>query len=216
MNNRSLNTSLFFVALIGASLNTSAATFDITGIFTQYAPDNSIVTSSSAIGIYDDVSGVMNLSGSAEIIGAWSADGDIVTVPGTYSMDTGISGLITGIEVGTDQWFGPLFFDWGASTNIDGALVWNVTVNPDSSISLLSTDVISDLFPTGSGVPGHPSISGPTLGFAYSVDLLLTPTAVPVPAAFWLFGSGLLGLLGASRRKKLNSLIDDSFGSRSP
>ena len=28
------------------------------------------------------------------------------------------------------------------------------------------------------------------------------PSAVPVPAAVWLFGSGLLGLLGISRRKK--------------
>ena len=27
-------------------------------------------------------------------------------------------------------------------------------------------------------------------------------TAVPVPAAVWLFGSGLLGLIGISRRKK--------------
>jgi hypothetical protein len=25
---------------------------------------------------------------------------------------------------------------------------------------------------------------------------------VPVPAAFWLFGSGLLGLVGMARRKK--------------
>jgi hypothetical protein len=27
-------------------------------------------------------------------------------------------------------------------------------------------------------------------------------SAVPVPAAVWLFGSGLLGLVGISRRKK--------------
>lgn len=29
-----------------------------------------------------------------------------------------------------------------------------------------------------------------------------SPAAVPVPAALWLFGSGLLGLLGIARRKK--------------
>ena len=29
-----------------------------------------------------------------------------------------------------------------------------------------------------------------------------TPAAVPVPAAIWLFGSGLLGLVGIARRKK--------------
>mgnify|MGYP001814617704 CR=1 FL=1 len=32
---------------------------------------------------------------------------------------------------------------------------------------------------------------------------LLSIEAVPVPAAFWLFGSGLLGLVGLARRKKL-------------
>jgi hypothetical protein len=30
------------------------------------------------------------------------------------------------------------------------------------------------------------------------------PTAVPVPAAFWLFGSGLLGMVGVSRRRSAN------------
>ena len=31
----------------------------------------------------------------------------------------------------------------------------------------------------------------------------LQPTVVPVPAAVWLFGSGLLGLVGIARRKKV-------------
>jgi len=32
--------------------------------------------------------------------------------------------------------------------------------------------------------------------------LELTPSAVPIPAAVWLFGSGLLGLVGVMRRRK--------------
>jgi len=42
-------------------------------------------------------------------------------------------------------------------------------------------------------------------GFAnssFSFELSLTPVPVPVPAAVWLFGSGLLGLVGMARRKK--------------
>lgn len=35
-----------------------------------------------------------------------------------------------------------------------------------------------------------------------SVIVSVTPSAVPVPAAVWLFGSGLLGLIGVARRKK--------------
>jgi PEP-CTERM motif len=34
-----------------------------------------------------------------------------------------------------------------------------------------------------------------------AIDGLLTP--VPVPAAVWLFGSGLLGLIGIARKKKV-------------
>jgi hypothetical protein len=35
-----------------------------------------------------------------------------------------------------------------------------------------------------------------------NVEMLVEPPAVPVPAAVWLFGSGLLGLVGVARRKK--------------
>jgi hypothetical protein len=39
-------------------------------------------------------------------------------------------------------------------------------------------------------------------GSGITLDGFYTITAVPVPAAFWLFTSGLLGLIGISRRKK--------------
>ena len=35
-----------------------------------------------------------------------------------------------------------------------------------------------------------------------SVDWQLELTAVPIPAAVWLFGSGLIGLIGVARQKK--------------
>lgn len=35
----------------------------------------------------------------------------------------------------------------------------------------------------------------------YDLDATVTPSAVPVPAAIWLFGSGLLGLIGIARRR---------------
>ena len=39
-------------------------------------------------------------------------------------------------------------------------------------------------------------------GFTASSDGTVTGALVPVPAAVWLFGSGLLGLVGIARRKK--------------
>lgn len=40
------------------------------------------------------------------------------------------------------------------------------------------------------------------IGGAYAVVMTSQPTAVPVPAAAWLLGSGLLGLVGVARRKE--------------
>lgn len=37
--------------------------------------------------------------------------------------------------------------------------------------------------------------------FSSTYSLILTPTTVPVPAAVWLFGSGLLGLIGVARKR---------------
>ncbi len=48
--------------------------------------------------------------------------------------------------------------------------------------------------------------SGGFAGFGYGLHLegtVAAVSAVPVPAAVWLFGSGLLGLAGVARRKKV-------------
>ena len=39
-------------------------------------------------------------------------------------------------------------------------------------------------------------------GAGYNANFNFTAPAVPVPAAVWLFGSGLLGLVGVARRRK--------------
>ena len=38
--------------------------------------------------------------------------------------------------------------------------------------------------------------------FAIDLEQVVPPAEVPVPASVWLFGSGLLGLVGIARRKK--------------
>ena len=78
------------------------------------------------------------------------------------------------------------------------------------------TDV---LFTLGASTPSSASGTEPAwvndtfelYEFGFSSDLLLNPTGaippppgapVPIPPALWLFGSGLLGLVGIARRKK--------------
>lgn len=54
----------------------------------------------------------------------------------------------------------------------------------------------------GDGVMGIPMAQGgPFGGFNWNFSAF-APTAVPVPAAAWLFGTGLMGLAAAARRRK--------------
>lgn len=59
------------------------------------------------------------------------------------------------------------------------------------------------------GIAGSPMIGGPFTGLNVNFDIgsgnsltVLSVSAVPVPAAVWLFGTGLIGLIGIARRKK--------------
>lgn len=59
--------------------------------------------------------------------------------------------------------------------------------------------------PDGDGIMGVPmAAGGPTAGYTWNLNANLSPTPdpIPVPAAVWLFGSGLLGLVGVARRRK--------------
>ena len=58
----------------------------------------------------------------------------------------------------------------------------------DSVMATINTPGISWIYASGEG------------GTAVSIDLIRY-NAVPIPAAVWLFGSGLLGLIGIARKK---------------
>lgn len=79
------------------------------------------------------------------------------------------------------------------------------------SLKSTSTALATDALPTSIDLNDFDSITGAFSSFSlangpagdpifYSIDAL-TLRAIPVPAAVWLFGSGLLGLVGVVRRK---------------
>ena len=83
-------------------------------------------------------------------------------------------------------------FTTGAATNIDGT----THGTPCTSLGGSSYGcVLVTAFQFGSDWGGF-------YGATVSERWKITLTAVPVPAAAWLFGSGLVGLLGIARRKK--------------
>jgi hypothetical protein len=98
----------------------------------------------------------------------------------------------------------------GATLDMSG---WNVTWNGIASIPLTQTGLATMACTAGSSCSDTSSyvldaafhVNG--AGFttvAYTVHLegTVSSTAVPIPAAAWLFGSGLLGLAGVARRRK--------------
>jgi hypothetical protein len=66
--------------------------------------------------------------------------------------------------------------------------------------------MLASMDPDGDGVMGLPmATGGPFAGFNANFNANMSPfpaSSVPVPAAVWLFGSGLLGLAGIARRKQ--------------
>ena len=79
------------------------------------------------------------------------------------------------------------------------------TITPNiGNISVCTTGMTDD------GIGGDPMTSAAFSGFNANFDItsvyfdsfVTAPASVPVPAAVWLFGSGLLGLAGFLRRKR--------------
>ena len=67
-------------------------------------------------------------------------------------------------------------------------------------INMLDTAIMSDIVVKDSNDDVTPFTLSTASGAALFDEL--APSEVPIPPAFWLFGSGLLGLVGIARRKK--------------
>jgi hypothetical protein len=91
---------------------------------------------------------------------------------------------------------------------------FTLAFNANTMLGNLDQMVYGDCAPTGLMAPmmtGNTCMTGHSValvGYAGTMDgtplsLSITPSAVPVPAAVWLFGSGLVGLIGVARRRKL-------------
>jgi hypothetical protein len=103
--------------------------------------------------------------------------------------------------------------DSGITQNAFATFAFNPTDPTQSNLWLTSyadcttNGMMMQICMTGHAGPGHTGGGAPaylglgTMG-AYPSSLSITSTAVPVPAAAWLFGSALMGLFGVGRRQR--------------
>ena len=91
-----------------------------------------------------------------------------------------------------------------------GSGILSVIANPSANWTTYNYSTVADASATGGITLQFNSTCGADPGcFAdFSIDNVqiwadVDVSAVPVPAAVWLFGSGLLGLIGVARRKKV-------------
>jgi len=90
-----------------------------------------------------------------------------------------------------------LYHNWtaGAGVDLTGAQ-WQKTSAVDMTLeNVLEATTNGDSFPSKAFIQKKFTGVGITVG-------LVPPASVPVPAALWLFGSGLVGLIGVARRER--------------
>ena len=155
----------------------------------------------------------VSITGSMTLGGAYTLDGgtdftdasglNLSSVVGTSPASGSLGTTVSFGTVGTVN-TSPLTYDpFAATANLLEIGGWQLDLDTLS----IDNRTASALFLTGTGaISGNGfdlthaswSLSAQATGGTYS----MTVTAVPLPAAVWLFGSGILGLLvGASRRK---------------
>jgi hypothetical protein len=64
-------------------------------------------------------------------------------------------------------------------------------------------DPCTNLYPGTSVISSCDFIAPPFGSYSVTYEYFPSPSAVPVPAAIWLFGTALLGFVGMSRRRKV-------------
>ena len=184
--------ALSLALALGTSVASAVTATMTSGTFDMYTGTGNLMNSDAAItGSIGD--GTWSVASTNVFFGGlWTAHSGTTFGPGTYSFDTVQAGSYTNVIVGAGQVGGHILFNWGANADIDVVNVWDVVGS-----SYTSTDVLEGA--GGDGILGLGMIDGAFVGSSANFDFV---APVPVPAAVWLFGSGLLGLVGVARRKK--------------
>ena len=145
------------------------------GLLTMY-DTNGVLNSTPVTGFFDFSSSNLDLDFQLNFFGQ----------PITYT-----GGTLS--DNGDGTYNGLFTFDWSIYTDNTATILWDITDNGNGTATVLTLDGDDD------GIPGNTITNGTFTGSSFEINGELT--TVPLPAAFWLLSSGLIGLIGIARRK---------------
>ncbi|MHB8744166.1 MAG: PEP-CTERM sorting domain-containing protein [Sulfuricaulis sp.] len=187
------------------TLNTNSATAVVNATITSNTPFFGVNWQAYDIKIYGP--GAYSLS-TADTLGGPGCPILGETCAGDGSTYGGPAGTYN-VTVNNNQIMANMKFAWNGTEGIDVVDVWQAgswsTLNPGNPI--FKGPGGSYKGPTydntsidwnGDGVAGAGMIDGPFKGFNANFNV----NVVPLPATFWLFGSGLIGLVGFMRKNR--------------
>ena len=142
--------------------------------------------------------GGFELHWDAAVLNLTSSEADIVSSLGLNGFDS--AALVGGVNIdltgGVLQVAAGKFFELPVAGDFAITLLGFEALNPGTGITPTDLGIFA-LQPNWLGVDGiTPLVEQPNY-----VGATVTVGAVPVPAAVWLFGSGLIGLVGIARRR---------------
>ena len=125
----------------------------------------------------------------------WNFDNGTMTIQNTATFYASVwtAAGVTFSDTGS-AYDGNMTFSWSVNPSIPVFSSWDVMASGSAPGQVSDTAVVAvnnaTILPTSSAFPGfHPNFSG-------------SLQKVPVPAHVWLMGSGLIGLVGVSRRRR--------------
>jgi hypothetical protein len=171
---------------IGSASVAEANTAGLTGVWTGTYTFSMFSPGGGPVGVPSSNSWTWDFdAGSVSIVNTATFYGSVWTAGGVTFADTGTDYSAAG-GTGTAN----MTFSWSVNPSIPVFSSWDVTATGTTAAVSVNSAVI---LATSSAFPGFsPQFSGS----------LSSLSQVPVPAAVWLMGSGLLGLVGVARRRR--------------
>ncbi len=205
MNIKTLGKVLGFTTLLLASGNSQAVMVNFSGNISTFNPgpfaggenffgsfemDESVVASGSSIKIFTGAMDNFTLN-----VGSFVFTGE----NGNIRQFSSAGGTSDFFSVSIDNIVGTLTGNVGSSILTGFKVDWRGANLFDPTSQLANNLTIADFSYTRTTIEFDNTVFNTAINNAS--DITFGPSAVPVPAAAWLFGSGLLGLVGIARRR---------------